>query len=192
MDTNSKRKRLIEAAAAILAFTPEKRLNIVVLNKAIFYLDLASLRDFGSPISHNTFIALKQGPVIAKYPQRLIKALADEGIAHQESIEDAQPIVLQHLPNHLDFIDNYSEKLVQRIALWFSSKTSREASDFAHENLGWEIAYQEGLGMKQPPKPINLYIAMQQIMDSDPWMDSSYSVSPEAIAAADQDEGIPW
>lgn len=192
MDSDFKRKRLIEASAAILASTPEARLNIVVLNKALFYLDLASLRDVGSPISHNTFIALKRGPVVAKYPQRLVKALAEEGIANQEALGDAQPIVLKHLPSHLEFIDDYSEKLVQHIARWFSSKTSNEVSNFAHQNPGWEIAYREGLGMSQSPKPINLYIAMQQIIDNDPWMDSSYTVTPEAISAAEQDEGVPW
>lgn len=192
MDSASKRKRLLEAAAAILAFTPEKRLNIVVLNKALFYLDLASLRDFGSPISHNTFIALRQGPVVARYDKRLVDALIEEGIANQESLGDAKPIVLSHQPNHLDFIDSDSEQLVKTIAHWCSEKTSKEVSDFAHQNPGWEIAYQEGLATSQSPKPINLYIAMQQIIGNDPWMDSSYMINPDAIAAADRDEGMPW
>lgn len=192
MNSDSKQKRLLEAAAAILDFTPEKRLNIVVLNKALFYLDLASLRDFGSPISQNTFIALKQGPVVAKYPQRLVKALMEEGIANQASLGDAKPIILQKPPQNIDFIDSDSKQLVQEIALWFSNKTSSEVSDFAHQNPGWEIAYQEGLAISQPAKPINLYIAMQQIIDHDPWMDASYIVASEAIAAADRDEGAPW
>ncbi|MEM9767805.1 MAG: Panacea domain-containing protein [Cyanobacteria bacterium P01_D01_bin.71] len=192
MDSDSKRKRLLEAAAAILAFTPEKRLNITVLNKALFYLDLTSLRDFGSPISHNTFVALEQGPVVAKYPQRLVNALVEEGIANQESFEDAKPVVLNCLPSHLDFIDSNLEKLVQNIARWFSEKTSKEASDFAHQNPGWMLAHQEGLAKSQPAKPINLYIAMQQIVVSDPWMDSSYTLNSEAISAADRDEGVPW
>ena len=192
MDSNSKRRRLLESAAAILSFTPEEKLNIVVLNKALFYLDLASLRDFGSPISCNTFIALKQGPVVAKYPKRLVNALVEEGIASQESFEDSKPVVLERLPKHLEFIDSGLEKLVQHIALWFSDKTSKEASDFTHQNPGWTMAYQEGIAKSQPPKPINLYVAMQQIVDSDPWMDSSYALDSEAVSAADRDEGVPW
>ena len=47
MSTNEKSERLIEAAAAILNAAPDHRLNAVVLNKALFYLDLASLRDRG-------------------------------------------------------------------------------------------------------------------------------------------------
>lgn len=193
MAPETKRKRLIEAAAAILEFTPQKKLNIVVLNKALFYLDLACLRDFGQPMSDNTFIALRQGPVVAKYPQRLIKAMSDEGIADQETTSgDAQPIALRKSLDHFEFINDHSKRVIQNIALWFSTKTSNEASEFAHENLGWKIAYQEGQGKNQPPKPINLHIAMQQIIDSDPWMDSDYVLSQDSISAADRDEGVPW
>ena len=61
MSSNEKSERLIEAAAAILNAAPDRRLNAVVLNKALFYLDLASLRDRGETVTHNSYIALEKG-----------------------------------------------------------------------------------------------------------------------------------
>ena len=80
MSTIEKSERLMEAAAAILNAAPEHRLNAVVLNKALFYLDLASLRDRGEPVTHNSYIALQNGPVVAKYQQRLIEQLESRGM----------------------------------------------------------------------------------------------------------------
>lgn len=79
MEPNEKSRRLIEAACAVLHAAPDRSLNAVVLNKALFYLDLASLRDRGETITHNSYIALQNGPVVAKYPQRLIKPLEEQG-----------------------------------------------------------------------------------------------------------------
>jgi hypothetical protein len=83
MDGPEKMERLVEAAAAVLNAAPSHRLNTVVLNKVLFYLDLASLRDRATTVTGNTFVGIQQGPVVAKYPQRLIAQLEKRGIAKQ-------------------------------------------------------------------------------------------------------------
>jgi hypothetical protein len=60
---------------------PGRRLSAIVLNKAIVYLDLASLRDRGATVTHNAHVAIQQGPVGAKYPRRLVAQLESRGYA---------------------------------------------------------------------------------------------------------------
>ena len=86
MSTNEKSERLIEAAAAILNAAPDRRLNAVVLNKALFYLDLASLRDRGETVTHNSYIALEKGPKRLHEDHANARALA-EGLANISGIE---------------------------------------------------------------------------------------------------------
>lgn len=43
MKPNDRSQRLLEAASAVLHAAPDHSLNAVVLNKVLFYLDLASL-----------------------------------------------------------------------------------------------------------------------------------------------------
>ena len=54
--------KLTETAMAVLQASPERRLNITVLNKALFYLDLYALRDLGEVITRHDFIALPPPP----------------------------------------------------------------------------------------------------------------------------------
>lgn len=192
MSTNEKSERLIEAAAAILNAAPDRRLNAVVLNKALFYLDLASLRDRGETVTHNPYIALQNGPVVAKYEQRLIRSLESQGIARQISEWDgSKPILLESCPEHFQFVDADTLILVSKVTSHFASATSRRASDYSHENPGWEMAWNE---FQRTGKhvSINMRIALQQIIEDDPWMDLPLLNDDELLAAADAAQGEEW
>ena len=109
MVPEEKRDRLVEAAAAILNAAPDSRLNIVVLNKVLFYLDLASLRDRSETLTGNSYIAIQQGPVVANYPKRLVEELESRGIARQISEWDgSKPVLLESPPEHFKFVDSVS------------------------------------------------------------------------------------
>lgn len=192
MSTNEKSERLIEAAAAILNAAPDRRLNAVVLNKALFYLDLASLRDRGETVTHNSYIALEKGPVVAKYQQRLIEELETRDIAKQISEWDgSKPILLESCPEHFQFVDADTLILASKVTSFFAAATSRQASDYSHENPGWELAWDD---FRRTGKPvaINLRIALQQIIEDDPWMDTPLLDDDELLAAADAAEGDEW
>ena len=68
-------QRLCEATMAILQNVPSHRLNIVLVNKALFYADLYALREFGKTITATAYLGLPQGPVVANYPKRVVSAL---------------------------------------------------------------------------------------------------------------------
>ena len=192
MSTNEKSERLIEAAAAVLNAAPEHRLNAVVLNKALFYLDLASLRDRGATVTQNSYIALQNGPVVAKYEQRLIRELESRGIAKQISEWDgAKPILLESCPEHFRFVDADALILASAVTSFFASATSRQASDYSHENPGWEMAWIE-FRRTGKPAAINMRIALQQIIEDDPWMDTPLLNDDALLAAADAAEGEEW
>jgi len=192
MEANEKSQRLIEAASAILHTAPNHLLKAVVLNKALFYLDLASLRDRGDTITHNTYVALQNGPVVAKYQQRLIKSLEEQGIARQISQwNGSKPIVLENCPKHFDFLDSDAMILVSDVTNFFADATSQNASDFSHQNPGWQLAWNHYL-REGKPAAVDMRIAMQQIVESDPWMQVPLSGEDEILAAADKAIGDDW
>jgi len=190
------RQRLIESAAAILSAAANHELNTTNLNKALFYLDLLALRDFGSQVTGVTYIALEQGPVVAKYEKRLIKPLAESGVAVQRAKGTALPIKLAVLAETLKYkLLNEREVALAHVAgKWASNLTAKSVSDISHNNPGWHIAYYEGLGgPTKIPKPIDLRIAMQQIVDSDTWVKEALTESEKAsVGRAETAEGEIW
>ena len=192
MDAQEKCDRLIEAAAAVLNAAPQRRLNTVVLNKALFYLDLASLRDRAQTVTGNTYIAIQQGPVVAKYPQRLIEQLETRGIGRQISEWDgSKPVLLESCPAHFQYVDADSLLLVSAVTSYFAEGTSRQASEYSHENPGWRLAWNQYRRTGQPCA-INMRIALQQIVEDDPWLDLPLLSDDEILAAADAGVGVDW
>ncbi len=192
MEPNEKSERLIEAATAVLNAAPDRRLNAVVLNKALFYLDLASLRDRTETITGNTYIAIHKGPVIAKYPQRLIGQLESRGIGKQISEWDgSKPILLESCPQHFNFVDSDALILVSAVTSYFANASSRRASEYSHENPGWQLAWNH-YRRTGKPTAVNMRIAMQQIIEDDPWMDLPLLDDDEILAAADDGVGADW
>ncbi len=192
MEPKEKSERLIEAASAILNAAPDRRLNIVVLNKALFYLDLASLRDSGATITQNAFIAIQHGPVVAKYPKRLVGQLEALGIAKQISQWDgSKPIVLESCRPHFNYLDSDAMILASAVTNFFADASSWQASDYSHENPGWKRAWVESQRTGKP-SVVNMQVAMQQIIEADPWMELPLIDDKQLLAAADNADGEDW
>lgn len=192
MEADKKSERLIEVATALLAESTGRRMQITNLNKALFYVDLACRRDLGETLTQNSYLALQEGPVIAKYPQRLVKTLEDVGFAKQQVDGQSKPIVLCGEPP-VRYVTADAADLIGRVAKWCSEKTAKEISVFSHQNPGWVKAYEEGLGVGGSVLPINLSLAMQQIMDDDPWLATPLDEeAQEALTAADRNAGSKW
>lgn len=192
ISADERRGRLVEAAAKILEHTPKRRLNVVVLNKALFYVDLLALRDLGETVTRNTYVALPNGPVIAKYPERLIRPLEKSGIAQQVADGMAKPVQLlrEVEPVHLQEVE---VDLAGQVGEIMSRTTSYHASVYSHENPAWRLAYDQGLGAQRGAKPINMVLAMQQLVDEDPWLtappDDEFA---RAVARVDTTEAEEW
>jgi len=171
--------KLISAAAAILDEIESKQLNIVVLNKALFYLDLYALRDLGETVTGAQFVALKNGPVVASYKTRLVAALRDHGVAEQylEYSGYGKPVKLID-SDKAEPLKNSEHRLVRDIAASFSGTTSAMAVDYSHHNPGWIAAKRKGVGT-----PINMLLAMQQLAHDDPWLDEELTEEEEAELA---------
>lgn len=187
-----KTTQLLEAASLLLQAAPKNRLNAVTLNKALFYLDLVALRDKGHTVTHNSYIALRHGPVVAKYDKRLIRELEKHGIAKQlEEWDGSKPIV--HLdPSRKSSMDGDTVLMAFKIGRVFSGMSSTRASEFSHENPGWEIAWAEGMETGRP-MPIDLRIAMQQIIQDDAWLEEPLAdEEKEELEAADLGDGDEW
>jgi hypothetical protein len=156
-------------------------------------LDLAALRDTGETVTHNTYVALQNGPVVAHYPKRLIKALEDRGIARQDERWDgAKPV---SLISDCSTAATWSPEIISlasKIAPYFAGMTSGQASEYSHLNPGWKIAWDQR-SPEGRPVAINMLIALQQIVEDDPWLDLPLS-SEElgAVESADRADGEEW
>ena len=191
--THEKKTRLMEAAEALLSAAKDHELNVVNLNKALFYLDLHALRDLGHAVTGNTFIALEMGPVVAKYKQRLIKPLVEAGLAVQLQRGQARPVQLVKKTAHFEFLQKDEARIADKIGKWISSLSATDASKYSHENPGWDLAYSAGLKAHKTALPINLLIAMQQIAACDPWLNEPLTPAlKDAFKAADKGEGVSW
>jgi hypothetical protein len=195
VDKAEKGERLVEAGAAVLSGFASRRANVTVLQKVLFYTDLFALRDTGETVTRSAYIALPQGPVVSQYEGRLIRPMTKRGIADQIVEGMAKPIVLKQEPKYR--LLSASEVAAARdTARAFDARkmTSAGASKLSHENPGWMLAWSQGLGgPDRKPKPINMVLAMQQILDADSWLDVQFSAGEsEAFDAIETEEGEPW
>ena len=156
---------------AVLQHAPGQKLNVVVFNKVLFYFDLIALRDLGETVTKGAFIALKNGPVVAKYDTRLLRTLADEQLAQWTTEGYAKPVVVQNELRSFAALSRDQLALVPEVMTSVSKLSSTEASDFSHLNPGWRLAFRRGAQAGRPPQPINMLIALQQLADQDPWLD---------------------
>jgi uncharacterized phage-associated protein len=182
-------RKTVEAAAAILVEAGGS-LPITTLNKALFYADLTALVARGTQLTETAYLALKAGPVVAKYDSRVVGALVRAGWAQQDEAEDGfgKPVSLIAAPSIL-LLDEGEMKVAKLLAGWAKKRSAKQLSDFSHDNLGWKIAWEEGLGAGLPAKPINMLIAMQQIADSDDWLETALTQEEQSVFESAHDDG---
>ena len=73
----------------------------------------------------------------------------------------------------------------------FLRPASRQASDFSHENSGWQLAW-DTYGRTGKPTAVNMRIALQQIVEDDPWIDLPLLNDDDILAAAGNGVGADW
>jgi Protein of unknown function (DUF4065) len=132
--------KLVEASMALLQASPEGQLNIVVLNKGLFYLDLMALRDLGRTITGACYVALPQGPVVDNYQQRIVRALESAGMAEQLEVGRAKPIRVKAPIEDFKHLSESEVVLASGLSKKIASMTSTTMSDFSHKNEGWILA----------------------------------------------------
>lgn len=176
--------RLIEAAVAALGGAGG-RLQITNLNKALFYFDLIMLRDHGASYTGVSYLAYERGPVVDHYSRDLIQALVESGKAVQENDGMAKPVVLLD-PTPWDLESKL--QICATVGGWANRQTAARLSEFTHANLGWQAARRRG-----DSERINMVLAMQQVIDEDPWV-SAPLLDLEKMMLVDRldQEAEPW
>ena len=89
------------------------------------------------------------------------------------------------------FTPTFALILAAAVTSFFASASSRQASDYSHENPGWEIAWDD-FRRNGKPAPIDMRIALQQIIEDDPWMETPLLDDDALLAAADAAVGDEW
>lgn len=185
------KRRLLEAASVLLEHADGK-LQAVNLNKALFYLDLVALRDLGEEVTFHRFVALKNGPVVDDYRQRLSRELQRAGIAEQAEEGQAKPIRLRR-PASISELSADEVELAPMIAAHFAALTAKAASQYSHENLGWVLAWQRHQADGRGYFAIDKIIAMQQICAEDPWVHEPLTDDEKAaVSSALKAPHLPW
>jgi uncharacterized phage-associated protein len=194
-DSPKPRRRLAETAAFLLA-EAGGALPIVSVNKGLFYSDLRALRDLGHQITEAKYIALKAGPVVCAYERHVIDALERTGIAQQEELEDgSKPLYLitDFAPKALTADE---QEIVRAIAKWAKSESPTELSNFSHKTPAWQKAWNSACAGKALNRDIDMMLALQQIVEADPWLDVAPSSEERSLFvaahASDAAEAVPW
>ena len=185
---------LCEATMVILQSVPTETLNIVQVNKALFYSDLYALREFGSTITGSIYLGLPQGPVVASYESRLVGGLQTRGWAIQLVDGESKPLRVTRQQTKFPELDENHIKILKSIAKQVDTYTSTGISEVSHRNRAWEKAYSRGLKAGKPAVKLNMMLALQQLpLDDDEWLSAPATAEELAVyAAADDEAGEPW
>jgi hypothetical protein len=178
MSDPERKNRLLEACMAILQATPEKKLGITLLNKALFYLDLVALRDLGRTVTGETFVALPAGPVVRGYDRRIVNWLQRDGLAEQRNDGMEKPVCVLNPLDRFEFLSEREQRIAETLAERIHSMKAYMISELSHENPGWIVAFREATGT-----PIDLHLALQQVGEVDDWLDEP---ADEVVAGAFQ------
>lgn len=180
----TKINKLMEATMAVLQATPERQLKIVVLNKALFYLDLYALRDLGRVITGQEYVALPQGPVVQEYKTVLVGALTKSKLAEQLQIDGdkAKPIRVLKPLEQFQYLEASELRLAEKMGASYTTLTSLAVSELSHANPGWIMARRNHVEGRPPPT-INMRLALQQLCDDDDaWLEAPLEPSVMAVA----------
>jgi hypothetical protein len=174
---------------AILQATSHQQLGITVLNKALFYADLCALRDIGHSLTGSGYIALPQGPVLNHYERALVRALESNGYAEQLREGVMRPMIVRQQLANYEHLGDEELGIARLVARKIEAKTAAWVSDYSHENLAWQSAFRDRTGA-----PIDMHLALQQVIEADPWLDEDDGPSEvaDALTAAADDEGVPF
>jgi hypothetical protein len=193
------RNKLLEAAMALLQASPRKRLNTVVLNKALFYLDLHALRDLGRTVTDHEYVALPRGPVVESYPEILIRPLVEGDLAEQLQASagryEWKRLRVKKAVATFIHLDERERELAREISASFlNSFVSAAVSAFSHDNPGWRTAYRKYQKGRPAPK-IDMLLALQQLDGDDDdtaWLNEPLDADTMAIANAASSATILW
>jgi Antitoxin SocA-like, Panacea domain len=180
---------MVEAASLILA-AAGRTLGTTVLNKALFLLDLRALLEDGEQVTDATYVALKAGPVVESYNERLIRALEHADIAMQDDEDDNyKPVTLLH-PVTPTLLTERQQQLADAVGRWAKDQTAQKVKDLFHKNVAWLAAWKDGDGQGNP---INMHLAIQQLGDDDPWLKEPWAREEQVVLEqADSDEYVEW
>jgi hypothetical protein len=183
----AKLTKTMEAAMAVLQATPERQLNITVLMKALFYLDLCALRDFGSTVTEQNYIALPQGPVVESYQSTIVRPLTEAGLAEWLIIGQSKPLRVLRSTDNYQHLSAPELSLAAKTGAQFGPLTSMFVSRQSHDNPGWQVAFR-GYVEGKPAVKINMLLAMQQLHEPDEddieWMNAP--LDEAALASCNQ------
>ncbi len=179
---------LVETAMAILQTTVQGRLGITVLNKALFYADLAALRDLGETLTGCGYVAIPNGPVVNHYERAVVRELTRRGLAEQLQEGWEKPVLVRRQVTKFECLDLEKLGIAQLVARKIQARSATWVSEYSHENPGWDAAFRAGAGT-----PIDLNIALLQIIEDDPWIDAAADTTVDAaLQAAGDDDGVPF
>lgn len=159
-------------------------LQITNLNKALFYFDLVCLRDEGETYTGAQFVALERGPVVNLYKTVLVEALAKSSHVQVEEIRVMQhsSVTLRNVGVVPDLGSERRNRLARRVGGYLGGRLAVEVSEYSHENLGWRAAYRAGSGTVIQP-----FVAMQQLVEADDWLDRDLEAEEIRLLAARAD-----
>ena len=116
----------------------------VKLNKILYYADFDTYRLLGTPISGATYRKLQAGPA----PRELLMA-RDELIAERRIRQESRPyfnrrqrrLVLEEGEGaNAETFSAQEREIIDSAIAFLWPMSAREASDYAHRELGWSLA----------------------------------------------------
>lgn len=129
------------------------------------------LYNWGDTVTGQRYFALPKGPVVDKYEKRIVKQMTKAGWVTQLMDGKAKPLLVAKPFSTFDALTTDELQLAEQVSKRFETMTSTAASDLSHNNAGWILArsrHREG----HAAVLIDLHVAMQELLDDDPWLNT--------------------
>ena len=120
----------------------DPRFGTVKMNKILYYADFEAYRRLGKPITAATYRKLSEGPAaVQMLPQRRI--LFDSGdvvVERKPYFCGALHRIVAQRPARTELFAMEELEIVDQVIQGMWHMTAREAAEFSHQELGWQVA----------------------------------------------------
>lgn len=133
-------ERIAQAAAFLIGCGKEQRIQYLKLLKLLYWADRESLREAGVPITGDTAVAMKNGPVLSNiYDYIKGEDLSDHTVWDRYFRKDGYELVLTADPG-MGKLSRYDRRILKTAYETHQGQDGFEMSESSHEFPEWEAA----------------------------------------------------
>lgn len=131
--------KAVQAVSVLLALSPSKSMNYMKLIKLLYIADRESIKETGTPITGDRYVAMKHGPVLSSIYDLILGREWQPGFSTWARYikTDLKAITLEQDPG-VECLSEYEVKKLKEVFEEYQDKTQWELRDLTHDFEEWK------------------------------------------------------